>query len=424
MKMNILNGYIRKLKESYGGLSSPIYILFIARIINRMGGFVSTFLAMFLQLKLGMDDKQISYFIATVGIISLFSPILGGIVADVKGRKKIYIIAQVLAAILLIPCGFLVNTMPQAIPFLLIASAAVSNVIGPINSAMVADLTSTQDERRKAYALLYLGINIGVALGPLIGGFLFDNYIKLFFIGDAVTTLISVVLVGLFVKETKLSHDDMKQMTGSESFEEGSTIKVLLKKPIILIFAFFSLLAAMVYAQGSYGLPLYLGTLFENAPKLMGMLMSFNAIIVLILTVPLTEGMKQIRPIYNMAISSILYAVGFGMMAFIHHSQLLFFISVFIWTLGEIIGVTFHSIFIISHTPVNHRGRFNAFISFIRGSGHFISPLLMSAITISYGYQTGWIIIGVLAMIGVVGFVFTGVLDKKYNKSELYEKKR
>jgi MFS family permease len=402
------------IKKSYGGLPFSIYILFIARVINRMGGFVNAFLAMFLQRRLGMTNNDIANYIMFMGIMTAFSPFIGGKIADIRGRKTIYIIAQSLAAILLIPCGLLANSHPEVIPTLLIVSSMLSTIIHPINSAMVADLTSNMEQRKRAFALLYLGSNLGVAIGPMIGGFLFENYIQWFFIGDAITTLISAVLIAFFVKETKLTRKQMEEAHGGEKMEEGSTLSVLFKKPIILMFIFFTLFNSIVYSQGNFGLPLYLSTVFGEAGAMkFGMLMSFNASIVLICTIPCTELLKKNRPVYNVALASFLYMIGFGMIGLIGNIYTLFFISTLIWTLGEIIAVTNDSVFIMAHTPVNYRGRFNAIIAFVMGAGHIMGPKIMSKLTMKFDYTIAWIFIGVIALVAVFGLIWTGKVDER-----------
>ena len=80
--------------------------------------------------------------------------------------------------------------------------ASMSMVIaGPAHDALIADLT-TPKNRDGAYALSYMGWNIGFAIGPIIGGLLYENYLPLVFIGDAVTALISLSLIFIFIKET------------------------------------------------------------------------------------------------------------------------------------------------------------------------------------------------------------------------------
>lgn len=404
-----------KIKDSYGGLPRSIYVLFIARIINRIGGFVYAFLTIYMRTKLGMSEGDIGYFIMLQGTLSMASPFIGGYIADKKGRKLIYVLAPSVSALLFMACGFITDTNPHLVPPLIIVASMLNNLVGPINSAMVADITQTPEERRKAYSLLYLGINLGVAIGPIIGGFLLANYTKWFFFGDGITTFISVILVALFVKETMLSHEEMKEFDGNEKMETGSTLRVLLKKPVLLSFTIFSMISAIVYAQSSFGFSLHLADAFgeTQGPKYLGILMSFNAIVVIFFTMFITEFLKNRKEINNIAIASLLNAIGFGMLAFISNELPLYFVSVLIWTWGEIIMVTNNSVFIMSHTPVNYRGRFNALISFITGVGFVISPKLMSYLIENYGYSVSWIAVGGVAIIATIGFIITGKVDRK-----------
>jgi MFS family permease len=57
------------------------------------------------------------------------------------------------------------------------------------------------EDRRKAFSLLYFGINIGVSLGPIAAGFLFENYRRWIFRGDALTALTGLLLVAFLVRE-------------------------------------------------------------------------------------------------------------------------------------------------------------------------------------------------------------------------------
>lgn len=409
------------LKESYGGLPSSLYVLFIARIINRMGGFVHAFLALYLSTKLGFSEGQIAEYIILVGILSTFAPFIGGRIADVRGRKTIYILAQSLAALMFVPCGLLTDTHPEMVPIFLIMASMISSIVDPINGAMVADIAVLPEQRKKAYALLYLGTNVGVAIGPMIGGFLLNRYVVLFFLGDALTTFISVLLVALFVKETKLSHEEMKKMQGGERMEEGNTLQVLLKKPVLLLFALFSILTSFVYAQSNFGMSLFMAHTFgaSNGPAYYGLLMSFNAVVVLVFTLPVTSLLKRNRPVINIVLAAMLYSVGFGLFGYIDRPLLLLYIPVLIWTLGEIISVTNHSVFVMSHTPVNFRGRFNAFLGFLSGFGYIISPKLMSKLIEGYDFSYAWKVIGIIAFLATIGFLYVALIDRKQESSIL-----
>lgn len=406
--------WMRETILMYKGLPKEIYVLFIARVINRLGGFVSIILTFFLTVNLGLTSDKAGLISSVAGVTSLMGTLIGGKLGDSIGRKKVYIIAQSTAAVLFIPCGFLGNSM--AIPILLIISAFFSAIVQPINTALVIDLVDKED-RKRAFSLLYFGINLGVAIGPIIAGYLFYHYIRWIFWGDAITTFIAIILVAVYIKETKLSDDEINEINDSldeeEKLETGNTIITFLKRPVLVAFTVLGILTSFVYAQSGFALPITLTELFhEKGSIYFGNIMSFNALIVVVFTVIVTKLTDKYRPVFNVAGSNLLYGIGFGMMAFVHSVPMIF-ISVFLWTIGEILGVTNTGVFVANHTPISHRSRFSAIIGFLRSLGNMLSPFIGGLLIVHFSMRNLWILTGLFALFAFFGMVFIGVAERK-----------
>lgn len=405
--------------QEYSGLPKSLYILFFARIINSMGNFVFPFLTLFLTDKIGVGTTEAGFYMMLVATAYVPGSLIGGKITDHIGRKKVFITFQALAAISFIPCAFLGNSM--LIPWLLIAATFFNGAAQPATSAMMADLT-TPENRKQAFSLLYLGTNIGFAVGPLIAGFLYNNYIKLIFLGDAATTFISLILVFIYVKETLPSKDDIiesKTLDSDEKAEEGNILLVLLKRPLLLGFAGVSIITSFVYAQFSFSVPLQANEIFgDNGPKFYGMIMATNAVTVIFMTITLTNTTKRIKPILNIAIASILFAIGFGMTFYIN-SLIMLIVSTIIWTLGEILNHTNSGVYIANHTPMSHRGRFNAVIPIIMGAGHAIGPLIMGRFIEDNGVRLVWPVLFILSIGAAILMYSLYMLEKRVEKRKL-----
>ena len=151
--------------DDYRGLPRSIYVIFVSRIVNSMGAFVWPFLAIYLTTNLGIGEAQAGL-ISTISIfVHIPGSILGGYLTDSIGRKNIIIASMGLSALMYVPCAFLSPSM--TIPVLLILSSFFMGASDPAASAMVADLTEPKN-RKASFSLIYLGINIGFSLGPLI----------------------------------------------------------------------------------------------------------------------------------------------------------------------------------------------------------------------------------------------------------------
>jgi MFS family permease len=334
--------------------------------------------------------------VVVAGSLGLLS---GGKLADRFGRKKIFIILSIISAIFFIICSFL-NKSP-AVPWLIIISNLFLGGVLPCINAMLADMADPE-KRKAAFSLIYLGTNIGIAVGPIVAGFLFNNYIRLIFLIDAATTLVSLIPVILFIKETIPSKEKEAETNRSEENaekpEKGHVLSILIRRPMLVVFAFISLIYTFVYSQNYFSLPLYLNLHFgERGPKVYGTLMSTNAIVVILLTIFLINMMKNTKPIINIAFAGVLYGIGFGVI-YLVTNEIFLIISTIIWTLGEIIQTINTSVYVADNSPITHRGRFSGIITFITEIGFIASPLIMGYFIKHNGVTKVWPLVFILSI--------------------------
>jgi MFS family permease len=390
----------------YLKLSRTVYILFFARIINSIGAFVYPLLAILLTLKLGFTE-DVAGRITTVAIAAGgIGLLLGGKLSDRFGRKKILIIGSLLGASSFLVCAFL-GTSP-IIPYFLIAGNFFSLMQYPAVNAMLIDETDKKT-RQNAFSLLYLGTNIGIAVGPLMAGFLINDYLFLFFIIDAVTTIASIIPILIFVKDTLPTEEEQKSVSKEdiERAEVGNIIKVLMKRPILIAFVFISIIYSMVYAQYSFGVPLFANHVFGlMGPRYYGIIMTVNAVLVVVFTIFIISFTARIRPLINISVAGILLAFGFGMLYF-SGVLYLFIISTFLWTMGEILFTVNSSVFVANNSPISHRARFNSVVFFVSQSGFALTPLITGQLIVSLGIVNIWPIVFVLALIA--SFIMFGL---------------
>ncbi len=413
IKKQSLMSYIK----TYSGLSSPIYILFVARVINRMGDFVHLFMTLYLTRIMGFDVKTVGFFIMITAASGILGSVTGGKLSDHTGRKIVMVGSQFSSAAIVAVCGFLPSTM--VIPILLIVSNFFKGAVRPASRSMLTDLTKSED-RQKAFSLLYLGTNFGVAIGPMIAGFLFLNHLSWIFWGDALTTIIAFTLVLIYVPESNPTEIDIKdiKINDLEKAVKGSAFKAFLSRPVLVFFSIFTVMANFIYAQMTFSLPLHLNDIFnEKGAEVFGYLMSFNAVVVLIFTALVLNIFKRLKAVYNMAFAALLFAVGFGALTVISSFQG-FLITTFIWTIGEILMVTNGSVYIANHTPINLRGRFNAITGVIFGLGYIAGPFISGLILATGSISDLWLFILFFSLLTGSFFLGLGKYEK-YKKIRL-----
>ena len=400
---------MKDLLSPYKKLPREVYVIFFARIIVAMGAFVYPLMTLFLTKKIGMTESMAGYYIALFGIIFVPASLIGGKISDMFGRKKIIVICDSLAAISYIICGFIEPSITTV--HIIMAAIFFLGLADPSHTSLIGDVT-TPENRDGAFSLAYLGFNMGFAIGPVVGGMLFENHLRWFFIGDGLTTLAATALVMIYVKETiHLSRDEVSEKRAMEKNESGSIVKVLYRRPYLIVFSILLFGYNFSYSQWGFLMPLHVESLFQgNGAAVYGKLAALNGIIVMLFTPILTRIFINKSNLRKIVIGGVLYSVGFGILGY-YSSLFVFIISVIILTLGEISCAISAMPYIINNTPASHRGRMSSVLTIIFGAGQSIGPFVMGMVTENVGISKSWNIILVI----LLASTFSMYLLNKYN---------
>lgn len=401
--------------QDYKGLSKEMYILFIVRIINAMGNFIYPIMTLFLTKKLGYSTSYAGFILLISSIAYVPGSILGGILSDKWSRKNTVFLFSVLSGVFFILAGVF-NNYFYLTPIIIILANAMNGVVQPANTAMVGDLTNSEN-RKTAFSLLYLGHNIGFAIGPAIGGLLFENHISLLFIGNGLISLLSANLIRVFLKDNKnyINNDNILQNDTLEEAYTESSVKLIWNNKKLLYFALISTLISFMFAQNNFTLPKQVDDVIENGAKYYGLLMSLNAIVVILITSVITSITKELKASISIAFTGLFCALGYGILYFANNFGI-FIISTIIWTIGEILYSTNSNVYIMENTPESHRGRFYSILPLLTGAGYAISPLIMGRYIDAFSIQSAWIIV---SLVGLVVFVGMLILYRKESNQEL-----
>lgn len=389
----------------YKGLPKDIYIIFISRIINASGAFIGPLLTLILTVKIGFSTETSGFLITLIGIISMPSTMIGGKLADSYGRKKLYVISCTIACILFMSCGlFKLSTLTV---ILLTLACFFADLGAPALSAMIYDLTSPEN-RTRCSSLNYLGWNLGFSLAPVLGGFLFKNHISLLFIIDALTSLISIILIGFFIKETK-NNESLKVSDENRHLEkavEGSIFKILFERKILILLALVMLFLNFGYDQWGFLLPIEMTKLYGSFGAIhYGLIASFNGIIVVLFTPVLTKLLSQTNNLKNIFIGAIFYNIAILILSLF--SNLFFiFLAMYFLTVGEIVLSTNVPTFMANHTPESHRGRLSGIIPVISGLGYILSPIISGTLLKHMNFNYVWLISFVIVLISTLFIPF------------------
>ncbi len=383
----------------YKGLPKEIYVLFVARVVNSLGAFVHPLLTMILTVKLGFAEDEAGTFITILMATQMPIMLIGGKLADKFGRRRLIIIFQFLGALTYIACGFV--PISSVTPYLIMAASYFYALTFPALDAVTMDLTNG-DQRKEAYALLYMGFNLGFVFGPMIGGLLMENHLPWLFIGDGITTIVSTVLVMIFIPET-LPKEGENERPELEKYVDESVFRVLWKRKIIIVFALIMMVIQFVYSQWGFALPLQMETLFGDTASY-GFIASFNGLLVIVLTPLVTPIIRRTRALTGTLAGGLMYAAAFAMLIIIKDLYL-FYISMFIFTLGEVIMTIDAGVFVAGMLPSSHRGRLDSIYNAITNTGRVMSPLVIGWVITASSLSFAWVVLTGAAIVGCMALI-------------------
>ena len=352
--------------KQYMGLRKELYIIFWGRVVTNMGALIWPMMTLILKNKLGYSASEVATIMMILGFVQLPCTMIGGKLADRFSKRNIIIVCDLVTVVSYFICGFLPIDR-KMIPLLAVA-ALFAQMEWPSYDALVADLSSVKD-REKAYSLNYLGLNLGLVLAPILGGFLFAEHLNLAFLISSIATFSSTILIFFFIKDITPVQEESVGSRYEQAKSDQSIWKILSKNPLLYLFLFCGGLWSLVYSQFNFLLPLNLEQIYaEQGAVLFGTLTSVNAVVVIIGTPLLTKWISSLQDVSRLLIGQLLVLIGFSFFVWAQNLPVFYFVAMIIFTLGEIVQTIGQQPYLTRRIPASHRGRFSSFYTIFAGA--------------------------------------------------------
>jgi MFS family permease len=384
------------LHESVSGLPRSFWWLWTSTLINRLGGFVYTFMAIYLTVERGYSASYAGLVAALFGLGGIAASLVGGVLTDRWGRRPTMFTAQVGTALSVAVLGFV--THPVAIAAVAALVGFVNNASRPAVQAMLADLVPPED-RVRAFALNYWAINLGFAVSSVLAGFVAEYSYLAGFLGDAALTLACAVVVFLKLPETR------PERTEKGPREEEVRLRTVARDGRFMAVVGLSFLVALVFQEASVGLPITMGQ-SGFSPADYGSAIALNGVLIVLLQIPLTRFIEHRSPGRLLVISSLLAGYGLGLTAFAD-SMAVLLMTITVWTLAEMVNAPTQTGLVVQLSPVRGRGRYQGVYGLSWSAAALVAPLMAGAMIDHLG--AGWLW-GSCAVLGTVAGVGYGVV--------------
>ncbi|PWI16414.1 MFS transporter [Streptomyces sp. Act143] len=395
----------RALRETVSGLPREFWWLWTSTLVNRLGAFVATFMALYLTLDRGYSAAYAGLVASLHGLGGVVSSVGAGVMTDRLGRRPTLLVAQASTAASVALLGFMHH--PVAIAAVAFLVGMTSNASRPAVQAMMADIVRPED-RVRAFSLNYWAINLGFAVSSMAAGFIAEfSYLAGFLIEAGMTAVCAVVVF------LKLPESRPERTATEQAAETEVGLGTVLRDGRYMSVVGLSFLVALVFQQGSVGLPVAMGEA-GFTPADYGMAIAVNGVLIVALQIPVTRFIQDRDPRRLLVVSSLLAGYGFGLTAFAG-SIGVFALTVCVWTLAEIVNAPTQTSLVVRLSPVHGRGRYQGMYTLSWAVASLIAPLMSGLVIDHYGAEWLW---GLCAVVGTVAGVGYAVLMRRLPTEE------
>jgi MFS family permease len=285
-------------------LPAQVWMLAIGRLLSQIGSGLTLFYApIFFVNQLGLSATAVGLAIGSQSITGVAGRLLSGSLVDRLGRKPILLSAMVLSAL-----GASIFALAHDLPTLVVGNLCFGLGIGlywPANESLVADLTTSSDERRTAYAFTRLADNLGMGLGIVGGGLMIQlsfDYRWLFSL-DAFSFMIFAGVIFWGIRETKPQHPN----TGSAW---GGYAQALRDRRLQL-YLLVNIIFTTYMAQLETTMPLYITKFAGGTTAIVTALFTLNLIMLAVSQLSVIKWLRPYHHAHALGIAASFCGIGF-----------------------------------------------------------------------------------------------------------------
>lgn len=387
---------------------SQFWLMFFGMLISSIGSsMIWPFLMIYISKKLDVQMTAAASLLTISAATGFVSSAIGGPFLDRMGRKGIMVFSLITNGLAYIFLGFATEYWHFAV------MQAISGAVNPLYRAaadtMMADLIEPK-HRTEAYSLMRMSHNLGIAIGPVIGGSLIGATYTLAFFGAAIG-LGSYGLLIAFLGQETIPHLPQKQTPVEllidqlkaywQIFHDGRFMRM------IFAFALVTMAAVLIWTI----MPVHANSLYGISESSYRWIPITNALMVVFLQMWITSATKRFHPLVRMALGSLFYAFAVGSVSLARDLSGFLLVMV-VMTIGELILVPTSSTYTANLAPADKRGRYMGLFGLTWPVAAGIGPIFGGILNDTSGPQSTWIGGMVIGLLGAGFFLMMHLRER------------
>lgn len=372
------------------------WLMFFGLIVSSTGTtMVWPFLTIYASEKLLLPMAAVTSLMTFNSVSGFVASVAAGALVDRFGRKGMMVIG--LFGMAVVYLGYIIVAEFWQFALIMFLAGAFSPLYRVGTDAIVADVIPPE-ERTQAYSLIRMGRNVGVALGPILGGLVLSRSYSIGFVTASAALAFFGVITTIFLKET-LQHqpgkpdetlrDQFKVI--SQALQNKAFSRMLGSFTLMEICATLMWVVLAVYIKQNYGI---VEARFSWIP-------TTNALMVIFLQVAITRLTARHSPTKVMPVGASFYPVAMLLVA-LSSSFWGFLVAMVIMTFGELITAPTATAYVANLAPPDQRGRYLGFFGLSWYIALSVGPMSAGFLSDTISSHAPWYagaLVGVLAVL-------------------------
>jgi predicted MFS family arabinose efflux permease len=387
------------------GLPRTVWIVAATSLVNRAGMMALPFLVLYLTRHIGTSAALAGLAVSAYGLGGIVTGPIAGRLCDRLGPFTVMRASLALTGVILmvIPLAHSFG----AVVLLVFVWALIADATRPATMSALSS-AAAPEQRKAAIALNRLGVNLGMSIGPAVGGFLALVSFPLLFVVDGLTSLAAAGVLSLLLRPEDIRL--VAHASNPDSGEESKDVPVhqspgppvhpsVWRDRTALTFLLAMVLVGLVFTQHQGAMSVYLVRDLHYRESFFGALFAVNTLMIVALEVPLNLAMAHWPHRRALILGMLLTGIGFGAMG-IARSVAPLVATVVIWTFGEMITFPVGTAYLADLAPRGRMGEYMGAYSSTFSLSVIIGPWAGTAALDHFGSAATWagvLVCGLLA---------------------------
>lgn len=380
--------------KSFSGLSRDVWAIALIYLVNRCGEMVIPFMSVYLTSQLGFSKFQTGVVLFCFGVGAFAGSNIGGMLTDRIGNFKVMLISLIGAGL-----SFMMILNFQSfigLSLWLMVTGVFSSMFSPAAFSAVGQW-GNPDNVTRGYSLLRMAINLGIAIGPAVGGIVAKHHgYSWLFILDGITCLCAAVTLTFVLQHRNIEPAPVEET--EEPSQSPYTDKLL------IAFLLLNLVNMVAFFQILFAVPVYFKEIVGLDEDFIGYFFTANGILVFLLEMPIVYMIELKNSYFKpLAIGAFLIGLGYLSLNVFHDPVVAIVFYSLLVAVGEVFNFPLIPSLAMRRANTNNQGKYMGTVSTMFALAFLLAPIAGLPVIEYTGFQTYWLLAAGMSILSCIG---------------------